>query len=128
MRHIRKSKKRKQTKKNTVERHFAARCMQRLGYVPDFNEIVCQIQMGKLEKYDRQSNRLTRWKWRDPVHGISCILPYDKERKQVVTILFEDIEILKKAGDSNDSENKLYTSTCSDHETEERDRETSAGE
>ena len=97
MRHIRKSRKPKdRTKRTTVEKHFAARCIQRLGYIPDINEIINKIQTGVLERYDRQSNRLTRWCWRDPVHGINCIIPYDKQRKQLVTILFEDIEEPKK--------------------------------
>ena len=100
VRHIRKSRKFKdRSKKTAVECHFAARCIQRLGYIPDTNKIINQIQMGELEQYDRQSNRLTRWRWRDPVYGTNCIIPYDKQRKQLVTILFEDFEILKKNGE-----------------------------
>lgn len=79
------------SKKKAVNNHFASRCIQRLGYIPDFKELVRSIQSNKLTLMDRQSNRVTRWLWTDPVHGVKCILPYDKERKQLITVLFEDI-------------------------------------
>lgn len=68
--------------------HFSIRCLQRLGYIPDRRELIKLIQEAKLIFLDRQSNRVTRWLWTDPVKGINCILPYDKERKQVITVLF----------------------------------------
>lgn len=87
MRHLHRVK--RTNKKNDVEKHFAIRCIQRIGYVPDFRELVKSIQQNQLEFHDRQSNRITRWKWVDPISGIRCILPYDNQRKQVVTILFD---------------------------------------
>lgn len=129
MRHTRKSRKpNSRTKKTMVERHFASRCIQRLGYIPDFNSLVTKIQNQELQLYDRQSNRVTRWKWIDPVHGISCILPYDGIRKQLITILFEDLEILKKKVGTDGTENQLCSSACSNIEAKEENRETSAGE
>ena len=83
-----KKKKRKTTKYQTVNDHFSVRCLQRLGYIPDRRELIKLIQEAKLIFLDRQSNRVTRWLWTDPVKGINCILPYDKERKQVITVLF----------------------------------------
>lgn len=78
------------SKKKNVDMHFASRCIQRLGYIPDSKELVKAIQNGKLSFMDKQSNRVTRWLWTDPVHGVNCILPYDKERKQLITVLFKD--------------------------------------
>ena len=92
------------SKKKTVDKHFAARCIQRLGYVPDSKELVKQIQDGKLEFHYRESNRITHWKWLDPIKGINCILIYDKDRKQIVTVLFEDTKMYL------DNQRELYSS------------------
>ena len=78
------------SKKKSVDSHFEIRCIQRLGYVPKKKDLVQDIQNGKLAFIDRQSNRVTRWLWTDPVHGVECILPYDKDRKQIITVLFKD--------------------------------------
>ena len=77
------------SKRKTVERHFSIRCIERLGYVPNEKDLIKAIHTGKLENYDRQSNRITRWKWTDPIKNIPCVLVYDKERHQIVTVLFE---------------------------------------
>jgi hypothetical protein len=58
-----------------------------LGYIPNRRELVKLIQEAKLTFLDRQSNRVTRWLWIDPIKGIECVLPYDKERKQIITVL-----------------------------------------
>lgn len=84
-----KKKKKTTGKKKAVDGHFTLRCLERLGYIPNKNELVKAIQAGELELYDRQSNRVTRWLWIDPVKKIECIIPYDKERKQVITVLFK---------------------------------------
>ena len=81
--------KRKKNKRKTVDNHFAIRCLERLGYIPNKNDLVRAIQNGELEFLERQSNRVTRWSWVDPIKNIECILPYDKERKQVITVLFK---------------------------------------
>lgn len=77
-------------KKQTVDRHFAIRCLQRIGHIPDDKELVLKIQQGNLNFYDRQSNRLTRWEWTDHITQKPCLLVYDKTRKQLVTILLVD--------------------------------------
>ena len=85
----------KKSKKKSVETHFAVRCLQRLGYIPKEADLIKDIQEGKMEFYDRQSNRVTRWIWVDPINKLECLLPYDKERKQLITILFRDIDYKK---------------------------------
>lgn len=82
-------KKKKTKKKNNIELHYSFRCLERLGYIPDMVELTQLIQTQQLEFQDRQSLRLTRWKWTDPIHNIPCVLVYDKLRKQIVTVLFD---------------------------------------
>ena len=86
------------SKKQCVDKHFAVRCVQRLGYIPDIKKLVSKIQNGELEFYCRESNRVTQWKWKDSIKGINCILPYDNHRKQIITVLFEDINTYLKNG------------------------------
>ena len=74
-----------------MDDHFSIRCLQRLGYIPDRRQLVSDIQNGKLTFHDRQSNRVTRWLWVDPLSKTECIFPYDKERKQIITVLFKDL-------------------------------------
>lgn len=80
---------RKSLKTKLVNAHFKRRCVERLGYLLDEGELIRNILSGKLERYDKQSHRVTRWKWTDPVSGIHCILPYDKVRNQLITIIFD---------------------------------------
>lgn len=82
----------RKNKKKSVDSHFEIRCIQRLGYIPKREDIIRDIQANKLKIYDRQSNRVTRWLWVCPLTGTECIIPYDKERKQLITILFKDID------------------------------------
>lgn len=84
------------SKKKSVNSHFERRCFQRLGYIPRKKELVEAIQKQKLAFVERQSNRVTKWLWKDPIHGIECILPYDKDRKQIITVLFKDMEDERK--------------------------------
>jgi hypothetical protein len=83
---------RKKSKKKSVDSHFAIRCIQRLGYIPNKEDIIRDIQEGRMKLFDRQSNRVTRWLWTCPLTGTECIIPYDKERKQLITILFKNID------------------------------------
>ena len=84
------------SKKKTVDNHFAKRCIQRLGYIPNDKDLIIKIQNNELEFHFKQSNRVTHWKWVDPINSVKCILVYDKMRKQLITILFEDINELYK--------------------------------
>lgn len=86
---MKKKKKRKNNKKKAVDTHFAIRCLERIGHIPNKNQLVQDIQNGRLEFYDRCSNRVTRWLWKDEVTNEEYIIPYDKERKQVITILYK---------------------------------------
>lgn len=79
-------KKPKRTKTDMEKYHFQVRCLQRLGFLVDHDDLVKLIQKGKLRLHSRQSNRVTRWYWEHK--GKRYILVYDKERKQIVTILF----------------------------------------
>lgn len=79
----------KKNKTKAVNNHFSIRCLERLGYIPNKNDIVRAIQNGELTFLEKQSNRVTRWLWIDPVNNIECIIPYDKDRKQVITVLFK---------------------------------------
>ena len=65
---------------------------QRLGYIPKKQDLVRAIQNSELVFVERQSNRVTKWLWVDPIYNVECILPYDKERKQIITILFKEVE------------------------------------
>ena len=78
-------------KKDFVDRHFANRCLQRLGHLPDSKDRINKIQNQELQFVDRQSNRLTRWLWLDKITNTECVLVYDKIRKQLVTVLFKDL-------------------------------------
>ena len=79
----------RRNKKRNVDTHFTMRCLDRLGYIPKKEDLVEAIKQGKLEFLKKQSNRVTRWRWTDPVNNIIFILPSDKERKQIITVLFE---------------------------------------
>ena len=72
--------------------HFTKRCIERIGYVPDTKTIIKKIQNNELEFVERQSNRITLFKWLEPMNKLECRLVYDKERHKIVTILFEERE------------------------------------
>lgn len=84
------------SKKSTVSLHFSKRCLQRLGYVPDEANLIKQIQGNKLKFFERQSVRVTKWEWTDPLSGTECILVYDKVREQIITVLFKELIELER--------------------------------
>ena len=99
----------RRSKKKDVRTHFEKRCLKGLGYLPNEKELIKKIQNQELEFVYRQSCRVTHWKWLDPIFNIACILPYDKERKQIITVLFEDLSEYKYIGDKeNVEERRLY--------------------
>lgn len=72
--------------KNKAEKaHFAMRSIQRCGALLNNAEIVRQIQANKLKFIERQSNRITVWEY--VFNDIPYKVVYDKDRKNVVTIL-----------------------------------------
>lgn len=77
-------------KKKAIKVHFQRRSLERIGVLLDEKELVKKIQNNELEFIERQSNRITvfRYKYQNKIYR----LVYDKTRKQIVTILFEKEE------------------------------------
>lgn len=75
------------SKKKNVKKHFQKRSLERVGVLLNEKELVRKIQNHELEFVERQSNRKTvfRLKYLDKTYRIV----YDKQRKQIITILFE---------------------------------------
>lgn len=78
-------------KRKAIKSHFQRRSLERIGVLLDDKELVKKIQANELEFVERQSNRVSvfRYKFREK----SYRLVYDKTRKQIITILFESKEI-----------------------------------
>ena len=79
------------SKRRCQYRHAKIRFIQRAGMLPeraDFEDMVKQIQTGKAKFVDRQSKRVTRW--RVDYAGKDRLVVYDKNTKQIVTILEDD--------------------------------------
>ena len=74
-------------KKKAQQIHFFHRCLQRIGFVLDENNLIKKIQSGELDFIKRQSNRVTIWRYY--VKDKSYQVVYDKVRKQVITVLEE---------------------------------------
>jgi hypothetical protein len=51
-------------------------------------ELVARIREGKATFVERQSNRITLW--RMDIRGESCVVVYDKDRKNIVTVLEDE--------------------------------------
>ena len=75
------------SKKKNVKIHFQKRSLERVGVLLNEKVIVNLIQENKLEFIERQSNRITVWRYvfMDKTYRVV----YDKQRKQIVTILYE---------------------------------------
>ncbi len=75
------------SKKKNVKKHFQKRSLERVGVLLNEKELVRKIQNHELEFVERQSNRKTvfRLKYLDKTYRIV----YDKQRKQIITILYE---------------------------------------
>ena len=78
------------SKKKNVKKHFQKRSLERVGVLLNKKELVRKIQNHELEFVERQSNRKTvfRPKYLDKTYRIV----YDKQRKQIITILFEVVQ------------------------------------
>lgn len=81
---MRKKRKRKNDKKQAQVIHFQQRCIQRLGKLIDRKGLIRKIQNNELEFIQRDSNRVTIWKY--TFEGTDYKVVYDSLRKQVVTI------------------------------------------
>lgn len=75
----------KMTKKHSQYIHFDNACITRLGHRLDQNIIIKQIRNNELEFIDRQSHRVSRWKYL--VDNKEYMICYDTARKQLITII-----------------------------------------
>ena len=73
------------SKKKSQEAHFIKSCINRLGTIIDNNEIVRIIQKGELELIDKESSRISRFKY--VYNDNEYMIVYDRKRKQAVTII-----------------------------------------
>lgn len=85
---MRKKKRKKiNSKKEAQRHHFEMRTLQRVGQVLNQKELIWKIQNGELEFIERQSNRVSLFRY--VINGTAYKIVYDRQRKQVVTILYE---------------------------------------
>lgn len=75
------------SKKKAVKKHFYKRSLERVGVLLNEKELVRKIQNQELEFIERQSNRKTVY--RLEYLGKFYRIVYDKDRKQIITILYE---------------------------------------
>ncbi len=84
----------KKDKKEAQRIHFEKRSLQRVGIILNRKEIIRKIHNQELEFIERQSNRVSLFRL---IHeGTAYKVVYDKERKQIVTILYENWEKCEK--------------------------------
>lgn len=79
------------SKKRNIKTHFKRRSLERVGVLLDEKELIRKIQNNELEFVERQSNRVTVFRY--SYQGKFYRLIYDKTRKQIITILFEKEKI-----------------------------------
>jgi len=75
------------SKQKNIKAHFQRRSIERIGVLLDEKELVKKIQNNELEFVERQSNRVTVFRYE--YNGELYRLVYDKTRKQIITVLFE---------------------------------------
>lgn len=78
-------------KRKAIKSHFQRRSLERIGVLLDDKELVKKIQANELEFVERQSNRVSVFRYK--FYEKSYRLVYDKTRKQIITIFFENKEI-----------------------------------
>jgi hypothetical protein len=69
-----------------IKKHFAKRCMERVGVLLDSKRISKMIQNGELEFVRRTSNTKTVFKYICPTNGQPYKVVYDKNNHDIVTI------------------------------------------
>lgn len=72
-------------KKDYLQKHFAQRCVERVGVYLEPLGIIKKIQNNQLEFIKRKSKRVTLWKF--CYKGLSYKIAYDKYRKELITII-----------------------------------------
>jgi hypothetical protein len=78
------------SKKKALKAHFERRSIERIGVLLNEKELIKKIQANELEFVERQSNRVTVFRYK--FKGENYRLVYDKTRKQIITVLFEKKE------------------------------------
>ena len=76
-------------KKEAQSKHFERRSLERVGVILNQKEIIRQIQNNELAVIGKQTNRITLFQLERL--GKFFKVAYDKNRKQVVTIMPEDV-------------------------------------
>ena len=78
------------SKKRAIKTHFQYRSIERVGVLLNEKELINKIQKGELEFVERQSNRVTvfRYAYKNSIFR----LVYDKIRKQIITVLYDKEE------------------------------------
>ena len=79
------NKKKNNKKTQSQINHFINACITRVGEVLDMKAIISQIQNSELELIDKQSNRVSRWKYQ--YKGKLYMLCYDSKRNQLATVI-----------------------------------------
>ena len=85
------SRSKSKTKKYSQREHAKVRFMERLGVFPeksDFEDMIGQIHDGRAEFISRDSNRVTKWWVSFREKRIAVV--YDKQRKEIVTVLKDE--------------------------------------
>lgn len=91
---MRRKRKKSNRKKEAQRKHFEKRSLERVGVVLNRKELIRKIQNNELEFLERQSHRVSifRFEYLEEFYRIV----YDKERKQIVTILYDTEEQWQK--------------------------------
>lgn len=87
---MRRKRKRINQKKEAQRKHFEKRSLQRVGIVLNHKELARKIRNNELEFIERQSHRVSIFRFE--YLGEFYRIVYDKERKQIVTILYDTEE------------------------------------
>lgn len=81
-------------KRQAQKIHAKMRCWERLGaYISNdvLEDLIKKIQSGTLLFLERCSNRVSKWK--ADINGVPCVIVYDKNRKNIVTIWkYDEVE------------------------------------
>jgi len=83
----------RETKKETERKHARKRFKERFDIAFDKslrNELVKRIQTQDFFKAEKQSHRVT--KFHMTVREHNCVVIYDKNRKEIITVLFDELE------------------------------------
>ena len=78
------------SKKKAIRIHFQHRSIERAGVLLNEKDLINKIQNGELEFIERQSNRVTVFRYHHKEKTLRLV--YDKTRKQIITVLYDKEE------------------------------------